>query len=45
MYKTEIAFVEAVREKNHEDAVRNFENIFKSLLNFYETNQLSLIHI
>ncbi|WP_425538185.1 helix-turn-helix transcriptional regulator [Microaceticoccus formicicus] len=39
MYKTEIAFVEAVREKNHEDAVRHFENIFKSLLNFYETNQ------
>lgn len=39
MYKTEIAFVEAVREKNHEDAVRNFENIFKNLLNFYDTNQ------
>lgn len=39
MYKTEIAFVEAVREKNHEDAVKNFEDIFKNLLKFYNTNQ------
>ncbi len=39
MYKTEIAFVEAVREKNHEDAVRNFEDIFKNLVKFYNSNQ------
>lgn len=42
MYKIELAFMNSVIERNHEDAIKYFENIFDKLISYYNDDERAI---